>query len=94
METLNKNGDKRGMHNNQRRGATHPQAKGWILFQHEEMLGYFASLREVGNEIGKSNSYMWQLYKGRHIGKDGKVLTKTKEGYHIKPAMTIETRDK
>jgi len=95
METLiNKSGDFRGMHNKQRRGSSHPQSKGWILFKFDDNLGYFPSLSEVGKEIGKSASYMWQLYKGKHINVDGSVRTQTIEGYHIKPAISISFTDK
>ena len=94
METFNKNGDKRGMHTNQCRGAKHFNSKGWILYKNEEEIGYFASMSEAAQEIGKSYPYLWQLYKGRHIGKDGKPLTKTKEGYHLKPAISISFTDK
>ena len=93
-QQLNKLGNRKGMHGNQAKGAAHVRAKGWILYKHDELLGYYGSVTEAAREIRKSGAYLYQLYKGKHLGEDGQPRTKTSEGYYIKPAKTLEYKDK
>lgn len=91
-QKLNKSGDKRGLHGNYPKGAQSKKSKGWILYHEETEVGYFASLTEIAKCLGKTYHYLWMLTKGKSLNKDGTVRTKTIEGYHIKPAKTIEFR--
>ncbi len=90
MEKLNKNGNKSGMHGNQARGSKHPRSKGWFLYKHDELVGYFASIGEISTFVRKSSAYLWQLHRGKHLAPDGTPKYMTQEGFHIKPAQTIE----
>lgn len=89
---LNKSGDKRGMHGKAPKGAKNPKSKGWILYHHDEEVGYFPSLTEIAECLGKTYQYLWILTNGKALNEDGTPRTKTKEGYSIKPATVIEHR--
>ena len=93
-EKLNLRKDRRGMHGNQRKGKDHPKAKGWILYQHGDEIGYFGSLTEVADFCGKSYHYLWMLAKGILMDRYGEPRTITQEGWSIKPAKTIEFTNK
>lgn len=91
---LNKSGDRRGLHGNNPKGAKNKKSKGWILYHEDEEVGYFSSLTEIANCLGKTYHYLWLLTSGRALNKDGTPRKKTIEGYHIKPATSLEFRGK
>ena len=72
----------------------HGNAKGWILYQNNEAIGYYPSAREAGEVVGKTGIYLLNLYRGMFVGKDGKPRTCTTEGYYIKPANVLSYTDK
>jgi hypothetical protein len=93
MEQLNKSGNRRGLHGNNLRGAKNSSAKGWILYRDDEEIGFFATLSELAEETGKSRHYMWMMARGKAMNVDG-PRQKTKEGWSIKPAMSIQFSNK
>jgi hypothetical protein len=88
-QRLNKAGDRRGIHNNYRRGATSKQSKKWVLYRWDEEVGVFSSLSECAEVTGCTKQYMWMLARERAVNLDG-PRKKTREGWSIKPAVSIE----
>jgi hypothetical protein len=75
---LNKSGDRRGCHGNQRKGPKHGNSVGWIIYKHEEFHAEAATLAEAGEIIGHSAHYVWQMVNG----KTGYWKKRTQHGPH------------
>lgn len=68
---MNKRGNMTGLHGNHRRGKTHGNSKMYDLYQHGEFKGTYLTLQAVGEVIGKSAAYVYQMTTGK-TGKDYK----------------------